>query len=195
MLDLVNKTLIFVRSFLVDNITYKLTEPKYSKMYCTVVPLRSTQFRGYGKQNIACDNRSLRKIINVITGSEFPLSRLISLKANMTVQNMFPSSLCPPSKTFFHKTFCVLICFPHQKWNTKSYSKSLSTKMTHYKALKYWKYSSQQTLLEHGTETRSYHSSTECLAALGRKSERSNFYKQCFQKPKLKSGDSLLIYL
>jgi len=167
-------------------------------MYCTVVPLRSTLFRGYGKQNKVCDNRSLRKIINVIIGSEFPLSQLISLKANMTVQNMFPSSLCPPSKTFFHKTFCILICFPHQKWNTlntKSYSESLSTKMTHYKTLKYWKFSSQQTLLEQGTETRGYHSSTECLAALGRKSERSKFNKQCFQNPKLKTGDSLFIYL
>jgi hypothetical protein len=45
------------------------------------------------------------------------------------------------------------------------------------------------------TETRSNHSSTVCLAALGRKSARSTFSKQCFQKPKLKTGDSLFIYL
>jgi hypothetical protein len=116
----------------VDNITCMLTELKYSKMYCTSVPLRFSLFRGYGKQNKACDNKKKKKIINVITWSEFLLSLLISLKANMTVQNMFPSSLCPPSKTFFHKAFCMLICFPHQRWNTlntKSYSESLSAKI------------------------------------------------------------------
>ena len=70
-----------------DNITCKLTEPKYSKMYCTL-PLRSTLFTGYGTENKVCDKESQRKIINVTTGSEFPLS-LITLVNKILAHKRF----------------------------------------------------------------------------------------------------------